>query len=741
MLVFAVGLGLPGAAQAQAPSAPPATSLEMPSLAQPVEQPPHAEPRSAVSPRAEPPPAPPSPVEVTVRGATNEGVKLRRSAESVNVVSTRKAQQQSADLGEVLARTQGVAVRRDAGLGSSSRFSLDGLYGDQIRFFLDGVPLTVAGFPFGLANVPVNLMDRVDIYRGVVPVRFGADALGGAVNLISADRPGTHAAASYQIGSFSTHRLTAFGKLQDARTGLFAGASGFFDYARNNYAIDVQTPDDSGRLQDARVTRFHDGYRAFGASLETGVTGRAWAERLSLRGYFTGYDKDLQSNAVMTVPYGEVTYGERVAGITARYLEPLSHGLHLDLVASYARREITLLDVSYRVYDWYGIPGRKRQIRGEIDSADRAHDDIQWQSDVYARALLSWALAPSNALRLSLSPAYTDRVGQNRAITSPSTRDPLASPKERLSFISGLEWELNAFGDRLQNISFVKSYLFHAAYEEALLGGGTQPLARDLTTFGAGDALRLRLSPWLILKASYEYATRLPSTDELFGNGVLIAPNLKLNPEVSHGANLGPRAELRRTPIGDITFDVNGFFRESQDLIVLLGAQQYLTYQNVYAARSLGVEGALAWSSPDHLLNLDGTITYQDLRNVSSEGTFGSFASDRIPNRPWLFASFGARVDLPRLPERIDGALEAFYVGRYVHSFFRGWESAGLPEFKQTIPAQLSHDIGLTYAYHAGPGRLAATFEIDNLADARLYDSFGAQRPGRAVYLKLTGEL
>src|SRR5262249_19840782 len=129
--------------------------------------------------------------------------------EAVTVVETERAQRESSDLGEVLARTQGIGVRRAGGLGSDTRFSIDGLTDDQVRFFLDGVPLELAGYPFGIANVPVNLIERVEIYSGVVPARFGADALGGAVNLVTDDDLRGHKlAASYEVGSFGTLRLT-----------------------------------------------------------------------------------------------------------------------------------------------------------------------------------------------------------------------------------------------------------------------------------------------------------------------------------------------------------------------------------------------------------------------------------------------------------------------------------------------------------------------------------------------------
>src|SRR5690606_30523878 len=99
----------------------------------------------------------PAPVEppldeelVVVVQGESEADRRRNSAESVVVIETEQAQRQAADMGELLARQEGVSVRRSGGLGSGSRFSLNGLSDDQIRIFLDGVPLELAGFPFGL---------------------------------------------------------------------------------------------------------------------------------------------------------------------------------------------------------------------------------------------------------------------------------------------------------------------------------------------------------------------------------------------------------------------------------------------------------------------------------------------------------------------------------------------------------------------------------------------------------------
>ena len=140
---------------------------------------------------------------------------------------------------------------------------------DQIRFFFDGIPLESMGYIFGLANIPVNLVDRVEVYKGVVPISFGADALGGAVNIDSSESfEGTGGTISYQFGYFNTHRLAFSGYHQPQNRDYFIKASGFNDYTANNYKIDVEIPDSRGKLIERTVRRFHDDYLSRGVNVD-----------------------------------------------------------------------------------------------------------------------------------------------------------------------------------------------------------------------------------------------------------------------------------------------------------------------------------------------------------------------------------------------------------------------------------------------------------------------------------------
>lgn len=677
-------------------------------------------------------------MEITVTGNAGSGKRRQQSAEAVSVVELRRAKQQSADLGEVLARTQGVAVRREGGLGSEARFSLNGLYDQQIRFFLDAVPLELAGYPFGIANVPLDLIDRVEVYRGVVPIRFGADALGGAVNLVSDDGYWPMAGVSYQVGSFGTHRTSVNARYYQQPSGALVRGSAFLDSTNNNYEINVRVSDAEGQLAPATVRRFHDDYRAYGASLEAGVVERPWAKRLLLRGFAASFDKELQHSTIMSLPYGEVGYGQNVRGATLRYEVSLAPSVELELVGSYARRSVDYVDRSRWSYDWYGKRVFQRPTGGEIDA--RPHDQTVWHAGFFARALLRWQPSKAQALRASVTPQLASRSGADHLRAASSARDPLTAKRELLSLVSGLEYELNLFDARLSNVIFVKDYYYGAKSEELLPGNVFHERRAHDHTQGAGNTLRYRFVPWLYAKASYEYATRLPSSGELFGDGALVLENLELSPEVSHNANLGPRFELRRQPFGDLTLDINGFWRNSASLIVLLGTDQFYTYENLYAARALGLENAASWTSPGRLATLDGSLTWLDLRNASTEGAFSKFEGDRIPNRPYLFASWGARLRFDGVVDARD-SIEPFYHGRYVREFFRGWESVGVSREKQSVDTMITHTLGASWTVTRDAGRATSTFEIDNVTDAKVFDNFGVQRPGRAFYLKASAEL
>ncbi|WP_437300905.1 TonB-dependent siderophore myxochelin receptor MxcH [Sorangium sp. So ce426] len=671
-------------------------------------------------------------IEVSVRGAS-EAERLRTSAQAVQVIETVEARRQAADLGQVLARAEGVSVRRLGGLGSDARFSLNGLTDDRIRFFLDGVPLDLAGHSFGIANVPVNLVERAEIYRGVVPLRFGTDALGGAVNLVTdQDTRGTAASASYQVGSFGTYRMTLGARHAHAPSGLFARASGFVDRARNDTPIDVMAYDERGRLSPARARRFHDGYVAAGGAAEVGIARRPWADRLLLRAFFTSHDKELQhgllvdmlDGRVKSPPFGEATFGRQTGGALLRYAQPFFGRARLDALAGYSYARTTFLNVATCTYDWSG-GCVERPYRGEI--GDDANDQQVHQHTTFARVNLAWHPATEHLLRFGLSPSHVTRTGRNLVVAEPE-KDPLTAERELWSGVAGVEYEARPLEGRLANIAFAKLYLQSIRAREHLPSGRIGDVDRATHRAGAGDSLRFRFTDALYAKASYEFATRLPTPEELFGDGGLIVRNVHLESEVSHNVNLGVTLERAESGAGQLRFSANGFGRFTEDLITLRRHLGYSEYGNTLSARSVGIESTAGWTSPGDWLSVDGHVTWQDFRDGST--------GVRIQNQPYLFGGVAARARWPEIAARRD-ALSLTWHADYVHAFFVGPEGRGAADSKAEIPSQLVHTLALTYLVERGGWTVSSTVEVQNLTDEKAFSFYGVQRPGRAAYAKL----
>jgi len=136
---------------------------------------------------------------------------------------------------DVLQESVGVQVQRFGGLGTFSTISIRGSSANQVPVFLDGVPLSQAqDQTVNLADLPLDSLETIEVYRGTVPVGFGGGGIGGVVNLVTARpsaTPQTTLAASY--GSFVTRKVVAADSRRVGETDLvthvnYLGSKGDF---------------------------------------------------------------------------------------------------------------------------------------------------------------------------------------------------------------------------------------------------------------------------------------------------------------------------------------------------------------------------------------------------------------------------------------------------------------------------------------------------------------------------------
>ena len=216
-----------------------------------------------------------------------------------------------------------------------------------------------------------------------------------------------------------------------------------------------------------------------------------------------------------------------------------------------------------------------------------------------------------------------------------------------------------------------------------------------------------------------------------------VEENLNLQPETSHNLNLGIALTSEHSRVGQGFAELNLFYRDARELIRRVG----VSYQNTAAARTLGGDVSLRWIAPGERVVIEGSATYQDSRNTARSGPDAAQNGDRIPNRPYAFGHASLELRQPHLVSAGDVA-SVIWSSRYVHEFYRTWESLGAIEAKPRVESQLVHGVGVSYVLEAEPRRsLTTAAEVQNVTNVKTYDFYGVQRPGRAVFFKTTLQL
>lgn len=665
-----------------------------------------------------------------ITGATNEATVLEQSAAAVDVIDLKADQKLTADLSEVLAREPGISIRRMGGLGSRERFSLNGLENEQIRFFIDDIPLGFSGYTFGLGSIPVNLVSRVDVYHGVVPIKLGADALGGAINFITdKGSEGTGGAVSHMFGDFGTSRTTL--KLNYVNdNGFFGRLNGFYDYSDNDYEVDVTLPNRLGKIEPYKAKRFHDAYEGKNVSLDFGFTEQSWAELFQVNVYSSEYFKEIQHNARMSIVYGEATVERETYGFNLRYKHNLTDTISVSATAGAAELDTYFVDLANSSYLWTGeeVPSNGLD-QGEI--GDACDCDVLRNSE-YTTLHLDWKLAEGHTLGFAASPRWYRETSKNDFLTDIE----IDAKRKMSSLVLGANYTLDYFDDKLQNQLFIKQY--SQERESIQLNDRnelTGPLEAEIDRQGWGNQLRYKFNDSLLAKFSYEQATRLPNFNEVFGDSATIIPNLELEEEYSNNLNLSLEFDGHSNEYGSLKSSAHVFLRDIEDAIVLRRENNVSVYANVNSAESSGFMISGLWTSPEDFISIKASFNKLDLINTATEGYFAQFKDQRIPNRPHTF--FHAKLGLKWLgifKGYDEIALNWNY--RFVDEFEIIWEQFGTGTEKPNVPSQQSHSLATTYTVDVFPYIFSVSAEVQNITDEQLFDHYGVQRPGRAFYLK-----
>lgn len=661
----------------------------------------------------------------------SETILKREEAFSVVSINTKAVHNSSRNLDEILSTQPGINLRKEGGLGSRFNLSLNGLSGRQIRFFMDGIPIDNYGSTFGINNIPANLIDRVEVYKGVVPVYLSGDALGGAVNLVTRQLPNYYVDASYSIGSFNTHKLALDGQYVDSSSGFILKANGFYNYSDNNYPIDVRIPNpETGAYgEELKVRRFHDAYESKMIKVETGFRDLGIADEILL-GFSTADNKDeVQHGVSMDRVFGRVhTTGKTSVG-SLTYRKTIEN-FQIKAFASYLNGQSGVVDTSAVSYNWLGdftFKNNQNIAESGWDKTLFSYNDEAFQGNVN----LQYEIDDHQEVALNYSQYYIDRVGSDPVSTNPvAFADPNFLNKRVLSG----SYKFDLLNDRLSTTLFSKLYVFNSKTYDVDWDDTTTKYTSNSIKPGFGSAITYSITNGLQLKTSFEKTYRFPDGYELFGDGLLLKSNPQLSPESSYNFNVGSRFD-RLFGNHQLTGEGNYFLRNAEDLIRIESTGLTSQYVNQRKVISSGVELGIRYEFK-RLFFADVNLTYQNILNNSQyeNGRISHIYGDRIPNIPYLMSSQSSGLKFDDIITMND-RLSFTWSGNFVEEYYLKWPSLGSLESKHVIPRQYIHHLQLGYSMENGKYNIG--LDVNNLLDSKAYDHFRLQKPGRSFQLKI----
>ncbi len=539
---------------------------------------------------------------------------LDKVGQSVTVLTLPQIRaDQELAVSDILARTPGVSFSRNGGPGEATSLYIRGAETDQTAVLIDGVKLNDPSAPgggFNFADLLVGDISRIEVLRGPQSTLYGSQAIGGVVNIVTADPQGPFGGdLQLEGGSYGT----GYGKAS------LGGRQGPWTYrlAANAYTTDGISAFD--RRLGGRET---DGYRNSGVSGRLGYDFSPDAS-LDLRALFVQAHNDFDGFSTPTFSFGD------------------------DSETGSTRETLLYSGLNFAVLD-----GRlKNRVAGQFTLTQRDNDD-----PADAPVTRTFDGRGTNARAeyqgsFLIAPGYTATFGAEHEREAIATSSPAFGPggtKADLHIDSGYG-QLQAEVIPGLNLTGGVRYDDHSAFG----GHTTGQAAAAWSILGGGTVLRF----------SYGSGFKAPTLYQLYSE----YGNAALQPESAEGYDGGIE---QRFWGGRGSVQVTGFDRDTTDLITFVSCYGAPAvglcatrgafggyYANVARAHADGVEltGALR---PLDGLELTANYTFTDSRDRSP----GAASFDRLlARRPQDTANASAAY---RWPFALTTTVAVRYAGR-----------------------------------------------------------------------------
>ena len=663
--------------------------------------------------------------------AETSPVDTKTKAESVKVLDTKELQGSSATIAEATNRSSGVKIRQSGGLGGESKINIRGMEGKNVKVLVDGVPVDNGNGSLSINDIPIDKVDRIEVYKSYVPERFATDGMGGVINIVTRNLPESSIAGSYSFGSFNTHKASLDAKyvwVADSANQhtVETGISAYYNYSDNDY--EFTTP-----YMDTTVTREHDRYYSYSVSPFVNLN-NFWFDRISLGASFGGMNKEIQSTAHRVEDAFAEAWGYGVSlGLEKKdlFVKGLSAGLSVGF--NYSKDRV--IDTSHVYYYGWDKTNFKESkgVSGEISMGSATFIErenytltMPWNVD--------YAFNEDHSLTWSGLYRYESQDPVDKLAAKGQLLNNAGFPGYSHSVVTGISLENNFWDKRIQNVAGIKAYYYSIKADD--VDGKLKRLTDDDATnkdIGYSENIRVKIIEPLALKGGYQHSLRFPTREEIFGDGVYVqcAPNLK--PEKSDNFTAGAELDLDKIPLLlRLHLEFNWFYLLMEDRIYWNNyASIPRPYYNSVGTITSGFEVDAAIDVNEYVA-LSFNLTKQNAESREADMSFGIAKGLTVPNIPTFYMNFGVEFHLGDILIK-DDFFKLYWLANYTDDYYYGWKVSAKQD--RTIPSSFSQDLGVEYSIMAN--KLSWSFEVKNFTDELVYDKYGESKPGRAFATKI----
>ncbi len=657
--------------------------------------------------------------EIQVIGKENPvGTEKTKSTKSdktgfVEVIDLENSKNRYSSLTEILERESGVRVRRFGGLGSYSTLSIRGSNANQVRIYIDGIPLNNSqGGEINLSDLPFDNLEKIEIYKSGSSSGFSGSAIGGSVNLITKKKNFTPSSRfSIGGGSLNTFKVQAskIGKMGDLNYQIQVGQEksdqNFIFKTDNGTPILNQIDDKDIRRKNAQFNRYNF---SFNLNYEFGKT------IINFLNDF-GYRRN-----------GIPGPGNRQTEKTDREYLRNTTSIGTNTKSFYLKN----LDLDTKFF-YTGIRDHLFDEKSELSNGTpNSKADIA-QYGIHLLPTLNF-LNQKNILRflfaLERESFIRDRRNALDVLLDKSTK------KFRNHSTWQVQNEIKLFSNKLILTPQIQHEVYIDRYNpenDILFQNNSSEKYKTVEftnyRFGFLFTILKTESNLLNLKSNISNEKRMPDFLELFGERGSVIGNTNLKTEKSINSDFGFVHVFEKKDLF-LQNSISFFRKEIKDMILFIPNSQFtLRPENIDSANITGFE--LSNKLKFQNLKLESNYTYQKAIN-QSEITY--LNGKYLPLRPlheW-HGLFAFKKD----------SFEIGYDPIFIGAVFKDRAN----EYQNYQASRLLHNVYFTYFFikstENSNKELSINFEIKNITDKRAEDNVGYPLPGRIYYFTLSAK-